>query len=207
MVQLTSSQLTTTPFSFLLAPTHTHTFFFCTVKSDKFDAIVRSFKYHAGKEGKITLDKFIKIFDGTIDDDLARKIFVTFDHDQDGAIELREYLRMMGISHWGSVDQKLRATFQVFNKSKNDVLSRDEFQQMYVSMVRQKRAAIHFKETGRRFSANSEVLTQDELDAINAKITPLFTKIDVDKSDTIDYDEFVNGYLKYPDECAFFKQF
>lgn len=142
-----------------------------------------------------------------MDEDLARKVFASFDADHNGTLEIDEYLTMMGVLHWGSVEQKLKASFSLFDKNGDGQLSRVEINEMFVSMVKQKRAAEQSSKSGKRVTASTVSLSEKDMDSISRVVNTVFDKVDTDKSGEIDYDEFIKGFTTHPDICGFFKQF
>ncbi|KAH3757406.1 hypothetical protein Pelo_10834 [Pelomyxa schiedti] len=168
---------------------------------DKFAVIIKSFKSHAGNDNRITKTAFLSILSGVMYVDLAEKIFESFDRDGSGFMELKEYLEMMGVTHGGTIDQKLEASFHLFDKDTDGRVSRDDIKDMFIMTVKQKRVA----RTGG--SSASVILDNAAMEAIDKVIDSIFTKLDTDNSGFLDLEEFIAGFTKYRDVCGFFKQF
>ncbi|KAH3756045.1 hypothetical protein Pelo_12164 [Pelomyxa schiedti] len=171
------------------------------IPPDKFDVVVKSFNTHAGKDGRITKPAFMTILSGVMCADLADKVFESFDRDGSGFMDVREYLAMMGVTHGGTLEQKLEASYQLFDKDGDGRVTRDEVREMFIMVVKQKRVA----RTGG--STASVVLDKTAMDAINQVVETIFTKVDTDRSGWLSKEEFMVGFTKNPDVCGFFKQF
>ncbi|KAH3761242.1 hypothetical protein Pelo_6934 [Pelomyxa schiedti] len=174
---------------------------------EKFDVVLKSFQKHADRNGKISSAAFKQILDGVMHPDLADKVFASFDRDNSGTMDVREYLAMMGVTHGGTLEQKLNASFELFDKNGDGVLSKEEIREMFVMIVKQKRTATNMRKSAGSAAASAVELDDKAMAAINSVINTVFDRIDVDRNGTIDRDEFLNGFAKHPDVCGFFKQF
>lgn len=143
----------------------------------------------------------------------------------------------MGLSNGGSVEQKLRGSFMLFDKDHNGQLERDEvitcFQTLLHSSLYKRYVETH---DGKK--PKDLVLTDAQKTEISTVVGALFDTLDVDKvcssfssnalftfavlfsshlsqphfspkpqSGTIDMDEFVNGFKTHPDLCQPMMQF
>lgn len=52
-------------------------------------------------------------------------------------MDVREYMALMGVTFGGTIDQKLRASFEIFDRNGDGSLSKDEVRQMLTMVVRQ----------------------------------------------------------------------
>lgn len=168
--------------------------------------LVKSFKKTA-KKGKITEPEFVSCFQGILDEATATNVFRAFDSDHSGSLDADEYLMMMGVTNFGTTEQKLKASFTLFDKNGDERLSKDEVKDMLVSVVKQRIALQHLNTTGKHISVDCVVISTKDLDTINKIVDEVFLKVDSDKSDFIDYEEFATGFANHPDVCNFFKQF
>ena len=107
-------------------------------------------------------------------EELCDQVFDSFDRDHSGALDVKEYLMMMGVTHGGTIDQKLRASFDLFDKNGDGVLCKAEIREMFVSIVKQKRAAERFRATGIRTAAADEPVDAKALAAIDGVINTVF---------------------------------
>eukprot|EP01122_Echinamoeba_exundans_P005205 TRINITY_DN15373_c0_g1_i1.p1 TRINITY_DN15373_c0_g1~~TRINITY_DN15373_c0_g1_i1.p1 ORF type:complete len:212 (+),score=73.56 TRINITY_DN15373_c0_g1_i1:38-637(+) len=178
------------------------------ISEDKMKLIIKSFKKQA-KNDRITREKFVEIMakHGVMDAELSTQVFDSFDRDHSNSMDVREYMALMGVTFGGSMDQKLKASFEIFDRNGDGSLSKDEVRQMLTMVVRQvTRAQLKAK------TKNVSGATPIEIDeAAAAKIeeilNQIFEKIDTDKSGSIDVNEFIKGFSEHPDICGFFKQF
>lgn len=168
--------------------------------------LVKSFKKTANK-GKITEPEFVSCFQGILDEATATNVFRAFDSDHSGALDADEYLMMMGVTNFGTTEQKLKASFTLFDKNGDERLSKEEVKEMLVSVVKQRIALQHLNTTGKHISVDHVVIDTKDLDTIAKIVEEVFLKVDTDKSGFIDYEEFAAGFSDHPDVCNFFKQF
>eukprot|EP01106_Pelomyxa_sp_JSP_P015350 TRINITY_DN525_c0_g1_i1.p1 TRINITY_DN525_c0_g1~~TRINITY_DN525_c0_g1_i1.p1 ORF type:complete len:203 (+),score=59.79 TRINITY_DN525_c0_g1_i1:54-611(+) len=168
-----------------------------SLPKEKFTVVYTSFKKHAGKDGKITRETFKEILAGVMHPELADKVFDSFDRDHSNSMDVREYLSMMGVTHGGSLEQKLEASFELFDKNGDGVLDRSEIRDMFIMIVKQKQRA----------RGASDQLDKAAMTAIDSVIDQVFDKVDTDRSGAIDRAEFKNGFSQHPEVCGFFKQF
>lgn len=121
-------------------------------------------------------------------------------------MDINEYLALMGVTFGGTVQQKLRASFAIFDKDGNGTLSKDEVRDMLRMVIQQVMRAQHRQATG-KVPPKGNLLD----DAANAKIDQVveevFDRVDADKSGAIDVNEFESGFSENPQMLAFFKQF
>jgi Ca2+-binding EF-hand superfamily protein len=52
-------------------------------------------------------------------------------------MDVREYMALMGVTFGGSMDQKLKASFEIFDRNGDGSLSKEEVRQMLTMVVRQ----------------------------------------------------------------------
>ncbi|KAH3766219.1 hypothetical protein Pelo_1893 [Pelomyxa schiedti] len=170
------------------------------ISKEKFELVLKNFRKYATRDGRITRDAFKLILGGVMHDDLAEQVFDSFDFDHNGYMDVREYLSMMGVTHGGSLEQKLNASFDLFDKNGDGVLSKEEVKGMFVLIIKQKRAAANPK-------APQEELDEKSLQTIQGIVDAVFSRVDTDGNGTIDRKEFLAGFKDHPEVCGFFKQF
>eukprot|EP00727_Mastigamoeba_balamuthi_P007799 m51a1_g364 hypothetical protein (199) ;mRNA; r:601183-602152 len=177
------------------------------IPEEKFDMVMKSFKKHATGDGKISRDAFKKILAGVMHDELAEQVFDSFDRDGNNTMDVHEYLMMMGVTHGGTIEQKLRASFGLFDKNGDGVLSKEEVREMFILIVKQKKTAQMLRQTGAKPHAKPEPIDAKGLAAIDGIINTVFDKVDKDHNGVLDIDEFLLGFSEHPEVCGFFKQF
>lgn len=178
---------------------------FSLTESD-YKKLVKSFKKTA-KKGKINEAEFVACFDGIIDEATAVNVFRAFDSDHSGSLDADEYLMMMGVTNFGTTEQKLKASFTLFDRNGDEVLSKEEVKEMLISVVKQRITLQHLNSTGKHISVDSVILDAKDVETIVKIVEEVFFKVDADRSGSIDYQEFVKGFSEHPDVCNFFKQF
>jgi len=52
-------------------------------------------------------------------------------------MDVYEYMALMGVTFGGTIEQKLQASFEIFDKDGNGQLSKDEVRQMLIMVVKQ----------------------------------------------------------------------
>ena len=176
------------------------------ITEDDFKKIVKSFRENS-ENGVINEEHFVKSFEGILSDESAHAVFRTFDTNKNGALEAQEYLMMMCITNFGTPEQKLKASFDLFDANNDNYLSREEVKNVLVSIVKQKIITNKFQETGEHVSSSKITLSEKDMNTINNVIAKVFENVDTDKNDLIDFEEFNAGLQEHPEVCTFFKQF
>jgi len=177
------------------------------VSESEYQSIMTAFKQRADANGCISREAFVDSVSHTSHPELAGMIFDVFDKDGNATMDLREYLVMCGMTRAGTVEQRLAASFELFDENGDGVISQDEVRKILRLLVQQKMAMARFQATGHKCSASSQVLDEKTLASIDRVVTATFAKVDTDKNGTIDKDEFVQGFATHPEICSFFKQF
>lgn len=150
--------------------------------------------------------------------------------------QLKEYLLMCGMTRAGTIEQRLEASFDLFDANGDGVLSKEEVRDILIMLVQQKKALARFQSTGRKTSPDHEPLDAKTLASIDRVVEATFAKADTDKvccffyllkkntfqlivvfifmfglcktqNGTIDKKEFTQGFATHPEICCFFKQF
>jgi Ca2+-binding EF-hand superfamily protein len=148
----------------------------------------------------ISRDKFVATMARILGDgEKARSIFDAFDIDNSGSIDVHEYLTLMGAVYGNSVEQKLDASFKLFDANRDGMLSREELDNMLTRTLRSWLSQASKKKV---VEVPEEYKTK-----IKQILDQIFETIDTDKNGYIDKDEFKRGFSEHPDICAFFKQF
>jgi len=177
------------------------------ISETDYNAIMTAFKQRSDGNGYISREAFVDSVASTSHPELAGMIFDVFDKDGNGTMDLREYLIMCGMTRAGSVEQRLAASFELFDENGDGVISKDEVRAILKMLVQQKMAIASFQKTGKKHSASSQVLDTKTLMSIDRVVDLTFAKVDTDHNGTIDKEEFVQGFATHPEICSFFKQF
>lgn len=122
-------------------------------------------------------------------------------------MDINEYLALMGVTFGGTVQQKLRASFAIFDKDGNGTLSKDEVRDMLRMVIIQVMRAQYRTTHGKIPSKGATVLDAAANAKIDQVVDEVFDRVDKDKSGAIDIDEFEAGFGENPEMLAFFKQF
>lgn len=168
------------------------------IPKDKVDVTFKAFSKQKDKNGMISRAKFIEIMthEGGNDTAFAAAIFDSFDKDKSGSIDIREYMALMGVTFGGDIDEKLEASFQLFDEDGNGELSQEEVERM---------ATMVFKSMLSR--AGGGELTSKHKKEIKQIVKEIFKNVDKDGSGSLDKEEFKKGFKEHPEMCRFFKQF
>lgn len=226
------------------------------MNESEYKSIMTAFKQRADEHGYITRDAFIESVGSTSHPELAGKIFDVFDKDGSNTMDvchcslssiqvpilvhshvhthaqLKEYLLMCGMTRAGTVEQRLEASFDLFDANGDGVLSKEEVRNILIMLVQQKMALARFQSTGRKTSPEHETLDARTLASIDRVVDTTFANVDTDKvcfppsfldncwtpsitsacvhgqkNGTIDKKEFTQGFATHPEICSFFKQF
>lgn len=177
------------------------------LNESEYKSIMTAFKQRADEHGCITRDAFIESVGSTSHPELAGKIFDVFDKDGSNTMDLKEYLLMCGMTRAGTIEQRLEASFDLFDANGDGVLSKEEVRSILIMLVQQKMALARFQSTGRKTSPERETLDARTLASIDRVVDATFASVDTDKNGTIDKKEFTQGFATHPEICSFFKQF
>jgi len=174
------------------------------VNEDVYNNAVATFKKMAGSTAKdVTRRQFVKEQD--YPEDFSGLIFSAFDTDNSGSMSLSEFLVYMGLKNGGSTEQKLRGSFMLFDKDHSGSLERSEvigcFQAYYRANLYRKYVDLNKKKP------KDIALPEAQKNEIANLVGELFDKLDVDKSGTIDIQEFVNGFRDHTEVCQPILQF
>jgi len=80
--------------------------------------------------GYITKDHFMKMYEDFFPTGdpapFAQHVFRTYDRNRDGRVEFREFLCGLSVSSRGSLEEKLRLAFCMYDLDGNGIITRDE---------------------------------------------------------------------------------
>jgi len=134
-----------------------------------------------------------------MDADLSAQVFDSFDKDKNNEMDCSEYLCLMGVtlcallrlvmtlltnnklSSGGTMEQKLRSSFEIFDKDGNGSLSKDEVRQMLTMVVKQVTRA-QMKAKSKKVTGDTPIEIDDQgKKKIEEILDQIFDKVDVDK--------------------------
>ena len=172
------------------------------MNESEYKSIMTAFKQRADEHGCITRDAFIESVGSTSHPELAGKIFDVFDKDGSNTmdvcshhnacslplfyslprcVQLKEYLLMCGMTRAGTIEQRLEASFDLFDANGDGVLSKEEVRSILIMLVQQKMALARFQSTGRKTSPERETLDARTLASIDHVVDATFASVDTDK--------------------------
>lgn len=135
-------------------------------------------------DGELTKDQFKemykKIFKANNSTQMAERIFRTFDENNDGHISFKELMSSMSVTSRGSVEDKLRWAFNIYDIDESGTITIEEVGEIMRSMTNVAHAV-------------------DDKNSLNdEEITAMFEAIDVNSDGHLTVDEFIAGVLNYP---------
>jgi Ca2+-binding EF-hand superfamily protein len=149
------------------------------------------------KNGGITRNKFIGAFTGAgVGAEFAGILFDSFDVDGNKKMTENEWYALMGVRLGGSNEDRLRASFGLFDKNHDGSLTRSELQEL-ISLVQFHKQYYEFLVGGRILTNAGKLRLRKKVDkAAEDFINEMFSKADEDHSNTIDMEEFVSVFVK-----------
>ena len=107
-----------------------------------------------------------------------------------------EWYALMGVRLGGSNEDRLRASFGLFDKNHDGSLTRSELQEL-ISLVQFHKQYYEFLVGGRILTNAGKLRLRKKVDkAAEDFINEMFSKADEDHSNTIDMEEFVSVFVK-----------
>lgn len=102
----------------------------------------------------------------------------------------------------GSAEDRLRASFKMFDKNNDGSLSRAELVEL-ISLVEFHKHYYNYLKGGRILTSTGKIHLRQETDKVaSAFVKQLFKLADTDNSGTIDIEEFVTGFMDNTDAMA-----
>jgi len=134
--------------------------------------------------GELTKQQFIaiygKIFPGGNADNFSESIFRTFDTDNSGAIDFREFMLALHVTSHGSPEEKLAWAFRMYDVDGNGSIEVGEMRRVVCGVY--------------------QMLGNEEAGCAN-KAQELFNKMDADGDGLVSQQEFVTICRQDPDLC------
>lgn len=170
------------------------------IPADRVEQVLEGFQNSCGKEGQITQEKFVATMSRLMGNaEKAKATFDAFDVDGSGSIDVHEYLSLMGAVYGNNMDQKLEASFKLFDENKDGQLSREELEHMLTRTI-----CVWLSQRAKK---RVTVLPAEYKAKIDTTLDEIFKTIDTDGNGFLDKDEFKKGFAEHPEVCSFFKQF
>ncbi|XP_065670386.1 trafficking protein particle complex subunit 12 isoform X2 [Hydra vulgaris] len=147
-------------------------------------------------------DKFAKMFG--ISDLIAEQLFETFDQDKNGLIDLKEFVTGAALCLHGSLKDKCRLLFKIFNLNGDDGVSPEEFSMVLTSCLQSAHAMLlaTLKHEG-ILEFEEQLANQDgEAFVVSAVVEKIvkeaFDKCDTSRNGKLEIDEFIQWVYKNP---------
>lgn len=115
---------------------------------------------------------------------------------------LNEWYTLMGIRMGGSAEDRLRASFRLFDKNGDGELSRSELTEV-ISLVEFHKQYYEYLVGGRILNNTGKVRLREKTDKSAEEIVnKFFNDADTDNSNSIDIEEFVAAFSKDPQSMS-----
>ncbi|CAF1472386.1 unnamed protein product [Adineta ricciae] len=143
--------------------------------------------------GELTKKKFIQVYRQFFPNGQAEAfcthIFRTFDADNSGKIDFKEFLMAINITAKGNPEKKLKWAFKMYDIDSNGSIDRQEMLKIIESIYDLLGAASTQKAT------NGAVESRDANDTPESRTAQIFAVMDEDKNGVITEEEFIRGCM------------
>eukprot|EP01117_Protostelium_nocturnum_P011844 TRINITY_DN431_c0_g1_i3.p1 TRINITY_DN431_c0_g1~~TRINITY_DN431_c0_g1_i3.p1 ORF type:complete len:170 (-),score=59.02 TRINITY_DN431_c0_g1_i3:167-676(-) len=155
------------------------------------------------RDGKVKLKNFVKLFVKVgCDSTAAEHFFNAMDTDGSGTVDEDELLESYGVQFGGSVEQRLRQSFRIFDHNRSNSLDKGEVKRGYAELIRAKTRMAHHL-TGK----TTVIFTPEQIKQLEDKIDDIYAKVDTNGDGVLNIDEYLDGFKNYPELCEGFQQF
>ncbi|CAF3616956.1 unnamed protein product [Rotaria socialis] len=143
--------------------------------------------------GELTKKKFIQVYRQFFPNGQAEAfcthIFRTFDADNSGKIDFKEFLMAINITAKGNPEKKLKWAFKMYDIDSNGSIDRQEMLRIIESIYDLLGAGIA------KNASNGALAGRDPNDTPENRTTQIFAIMDEDKNGVITEEEFIRGCL------------
>jgi len=172
---------------------------------EKYNAIMAQFKRYSKNGKTIDTADMIKILRQEVVVELAERIVRCFDKNNDGKIDVREFLLMMSATRSDDPSQTARGLFKIYDKDDSGELDESELIEFMTLFARSRIIQIlnKLKQEAAKdpslavadFDSQKDTvtLTDAQKDEVVKTAKAIIAQFDTDKNGTISLDEFVKG--------------
>jgi len=172
---------------------------------EKYNMIMAQFKSYSKNGKTIDRDVMVKFLKQEVVGELAERIVRCFDKNNDGKIDLREFLLMMSATRSDNPTQTARGLFKIYDKDDSGELDESELIE-YMSLFARSRI-IQIMNQLKAEAASDPTFDVKEFDSQKDTVTlteaqqaevvkaakAIMAQFDTDKNGTISLDEFIKG--------------
>lgn len=139
--------------------------------------------------GYLTKKEFIKMFKEMYQCDCANKkgdkfceyVFKAIDENSNSLIEFTDFIICFSISSFGTLKEKIRLAFKIYDVNQDGLIDRVEFSKVIESLV--------------DFTNDRQIDRKDNR-SLKQTVDFLMKKLDKNRNHVIEFDEFMNGCLE-----------
>jgi len=172
------------------------------VPKEKLNDAIERFNRVADEKGRITKKKFIEVRMDFSTPEVSAQLFDACDTDHSGAIDVREFLMANAVTLGTNIEEKLRASFTLYDVNGDNVLTREEVINTLSMFALQQYKKDHKIPLYRRIETS-----EDQKKKLKKLVDEVFRKCDKDKNGTLDMEEFVKGFSENQEVCKLLIQY
>eukprot|EP01100_Stratorugosa_tubuloviscum_P005190 TRINITY_DN2354_c1_g1_i1.p1 TRINITY_DN2354_c1_g1~~TRINITY_DN2354_c1_g1_i1.p1 ORF type:complete len:221 (-),score=123.75 TRINITY_DN2354_c1_g1_i1:124-786(-) len=130
----------------------------------------------------------------------GEKLFDFLDTDKSGTLDKKEFITGFALVGKGSIEDKLKLTFKLFDKDGSNTISKDELKEMFVTAWLAGAKIVIARSTETNFSLDD--LRQYAEETIGVSAEQIFNELDTDKSGELSFEEFARYAATNPTMVA-----